>query len=89
MIWPGIKGTDSITTQCGLNLVVFCYIVAQTVYYKKIHSRDFYEEVTRMPVSVVKEFEFSIYLNYHYLYSLKNKWLVFKCKDKFAGDFCT
>ena len=39
----------------------------------KIRSTDFYEELARKPASVVSEFNFSNYLNDHYLNSTENE----------------
>ena len=55
----------------------------------KIWSTDFYEELAKNPASVVREFDFSNYLNDHYLYSTENKRVVLRFKDELAGDFIT
>ena len=64
------------------------YSVTDSLLYK-IRSTDFYEELARKPASVLSEFDFSNYPNDHYLYSTKNKRVVLKFKDEFAGDFIT
>ena len=48
----------------------------------KMRIREFYEGFARKPASVVSEFDFSNYLNDHYLYRREDKLVIFKFKDK-------